>query len=114
MAVTLVCASILAAGLAFETLFGVAAFLGVCINAIVYLCLFRLRSTEPELSRPFRAVGYPWLPAIAVLISLGLLINFVIADPFSSAVALVTLAATWPIHRFSQRAIRTLAAPVSS
>jgi APA family basic amino acid/polyamine antiporter len=114
MAVTLVCASILAAGLAFETLFGVAAFLGVCINAIVYLCLFRLRSTEPELSRPFRAVGYPWLPAIAVLISLGLLINFVIADPFSSAVALVTLAVTWPVHRYSQRATRTLAAPVSS
>jgi APA family basic amino acid/polyamine antiporter len=105
MAVTLVCASILAAGLAFETLFGVAAFLGVCLNAVVYLCLFRLRSTEPELRRPFRAYGYPWLPAIAVLISLGLLINFVVADPISSMVAVITLAVTWPIYRYTRRRV---------
>jgi APA family basic amino acid/polyamine antiporter len=103
MAVTLLCASILAAGLAFETLFGVAAFLGVCINATVYLCLFRLRATEPDLRRPFRAYGYPWLPGIALLISLGLLINFVIADPLSTLLALIALAITWPMYRHTQR-----------
>jgi ethanolamine permease len=32
--------------------------------------LFRLRALEPELERPFRAHGYPWVPAIALVLSL--------------------------------------------
>jgi APA family basic amino acid/polyamine antiporter len=103
MVFTLVFASTLAAGLEFETLFVVAAFLGVGMNAAVYLCLFRLRATEPELDRPFQAYGYPWLPAMAVLLSLALLINFVIADLRSSLIAVGTLVLTWPIYRLTQR-----------
>jgi APA family basic amino acid/polyamine antiporter len=58
---------------------------------------------EPDLRRPFRAYGYPWLPGIALLISLGLLINFVIADPISTLLALIALAITWPIYRHTRR-----------
>ena len=32
--------------------------------------LFRLRKLEPELVRPYRALAYPWLPAIALVLSL--------------------------------------------
>jgi APA family basic amino acid/polyamine antiporter len=103
MVVTLLISSVLAAGFAFETLFGIAAFLGVGINTTVYLCLFRLRATEPELVRPYRAYGYPWLPAIAVLVSLGLLVNFVVSDPLSSFLAAAALLLTWPVYRFTQR-----------
>ncbi len=28
--------------------------------------LFRLRKTRPEASRPYRAIGYPWLPALYI------------------------------------------------
>lgn len=101
MGVTLLFASVLAAGLSFETLFGVAAFLGTAMNAVVYLALFRLRFTEPDLERPFRAIGYPWLPGIGVLISLALLIAFVIADPFTSAISLAALILSWPIYRLA-------------
>jgi hypothetical protein len=37
------------------------------------------------------------------LISLGLLINFVIADPLSTLLALIALAITWPMYRHTQR-----------
>ncbi len=33
--------------------------------------LFRLRTSEPELHRPYRAPLYPWAPAIALVLALG-------------------------------------------
>ncbi len=32
--------------------------------------LFRLRATEPQLHRPYRAPGYPWTPALALALAL--------------------------------------------
>lgn len=37
--------------------------------------LFRLRTQRPELSRPYRTWGYPWLPIFFLLSSLGILLN---------------------------------------
>ncbi len=101
MGVTLLFASVLAAGLSFETLFGVAAFLGTAINATVYLALFQLRFSEPALERPFRAIGYPGLPATGLLISLALLIAFMVADPFASAISIAALGFSWPLYRMT-------------
>jgi len=42
--------------------------------------LFRLRWTQPDLPRPFRAIGYPVLPALVLLIDTALLIAFIAAD----------------------------------
>jgi ethanolamine permease len=40
------------------------------LYALSMLSLFALRRREPDLPRPFRALGYPWFPAIAVGLSL--------------------------------------------
>ena len=42
----------------------------LALYVLAMAALFRLRQTEPELARPFRAVGYPWLPALALVLSL--------------------------------------------
>jgi ethanolamine permease len=39
------------------------------LYALSMLSLFALRRREPDLPRPFRALGYPWFPAIAVALS---------------------------------------------
>jgi len=39
------------------------------------VALFRLRRTRPELPRPYRAHGYPWLPAIFLVFSGAMVIN---------------------------------------
>jgi ethanolamine permease len=39
------------------------------LYALSMAALFRLRRREPALPRPFRAVAYPWFPAIALLLS---------------------------------------------
>jgi ethanolamine permease len=41
----------------------------VLMYIVSMLSLFRLRRREPELERPFRAPGYPWLPLAAIVLS---------------------------------------------
>ncbi len=39
------------------------------LYALSMLSLFALRRREPDLPRPFRAIAYPWFPAIAIVLS---------------------------------------------
>src|SRR6478672_4686115 len=43
--------------------------------------LFILRWKRPELSRPYRCTGYPWLPAIYVLIGTAWTLNTIVTRP---------------------------------
>ncbi len=45
--------------------------------------LFVLRKKLPDLDRPFKAIGYPYLPGFVLLLDTGLLIAFIVADPVS-------------------------------
>jgi ethanolamine permease len=44
------------------------------LYALSMLALFALRRREPELPRPFRAIAYPWFPAIAFILATGALV----------------------------------------
>jgi APA family basic amino acid/polyamine antiporter len=43
--------------------------------------LFLLRWKRPEVSRPYRCTGYPWLPAIYVLVGTAWTLNTIITRP---------------------------------
>jgi APA family basic amino acid/polyamine antiporter len=43
--------------------------------------MFRLRWKRPEIPRPYRCTGYPWLPAIYVLIGTAWTLNTIITRP---------------------------------
>jgi basic amino acid/polyamine antiporter, APA family len=43
--------------------------------------LFRLRRTRPDIPRPYRCAGYPWLPAIYVVITAAWTLNTIITRP---------------------------------
>ena len=75
----------------------VTAFLGLAANLVLFASFFQLRRSEPELVRPFRAWGYPWLPLLITFASAGLLIAFVFADPFSSAIAVGAIVLGLPL-----------------
>jgi ethanolamine permease len=47
-----------------------ACFGALLVYAISMVSLIRLRQTEPHLPRPYRALGYPWLAWLALLLSL--------------------------------------------
>lgn len=58
----------------FETVINMLSFFFVANYTLSYASLFRLRKTEPDVPRPYRAWGYPWTSAIALIASAVFLI----------------------------------------
>jgi ethanolamine permease len=69
----------------------------VVVYLISMASLFRLRRTEPAMERPFRALGYPWVPGVAVALSVIALVAVAASAPKVTAgfaLGAVVLAAT--------------------
>jgi basic amino acid/polyamine antiporter, APA family len=62
-----------------------------------------LRRREPDRARPFRAWGYPWTTALALLGSMAFLAGAVASDTRNSLYALLLLAASYPGYRLVRR-----------
>jgi basic amino acid/polyamine antiporter, APA family len=62
--------------------------------------LFVLRRRRPDLVRPYKALGYPAVPAFFVLTSLAILLNTVISRPGRSLVGFLILSAGIPAYLF--------------
>lgn len=77
----------------FEAAFRVVATTGVAMALVVDLTFFGLRRREPELTRPYRARLYPWLPALALLLDLAFLGSILWFDPLSGLITVGTLGA---------------------
>jgi APA family basic amino acid/polyamine antiporter len=68
-----------------------------------FLSVLVLRRKEPDLPRPYRAIGYPWVTWFLVLGSLGFLVSNVLADRRNSVVSLGLLIASYPVYRLVRR-----------
>ena len=94
---------------AFAFLFKLTAALAIFAFFLYELSLFALRWRQPDLPRPFRAIGYPFLPALVCLLDLGLLVAFIAADPISGVYMAGLIAVCIPVgivlHRRRARAI---------
>jgi len=62
------------------------------------IALYRLRRTQPGRARPYRAWGYPLVPALYLLASGGIAIALLYGSPFECAVSLAMLAAGLPFY----------------
>jgi APA family basic amino acid/polyamine antiporter len=76
----------------------VLAFFFVANYAASFTALFVLRRREREAPRPFRAWGYPWTNALALLVSIAFLLSAVRGDTWNSVRALVLLALSYPAY----------------
>jgi APA family basic amino acid/polyamine antiporter len=97
-------ASAAAAGLfilsgTFERVIALLAFFFVANYMLSFISVFVLRRREPEAPRPYRAWGYPWTTALALLGSIGFLGSAVASDTRNSLGALAVLAASYPAYR---------------
>ena len=95
--VTVVVAIGLAALGSFEKLFAFSGFLAVAVDAATFGALFVLRKREPAMARPFKAWGYPLLPAIVLVGAILLLIAFVASNTLNSVCALAAMAVSYPV-----------------
>lgn len=70
----------LAATGSFVLVFGLIATLNMANAVLLETGFFILRRREPSLSRPFRAYGCPWLPAVGLAVDSSILCLFASAD----------------------------------
>jgi len=68
------------------TMFATWVFLGLTAVALI-----RLRSTEPDLPRPFHVWGYPWTPLVFGISAFVISVNLWLVRPVRSSVGLMTI-----------------------
>ena len=60
--------------------------------------LFRLRYTEPLTERPYRAAGYPYIPALYIIIAIAICIDLLIFKTRNAGLGLLIMALGIPIY----------------
>jgi basic amino acid/polyamine antiporter, APA family len=68
-------------------------FYGLSVAAV-----YRLRRSQPHLHRPYKVVGYPFVPAIFVAASVYLVVNAFVAEPLWTSVVFGVVLAGLPVY----------------
>jgi APA family basic amino acid/polyamine antiporter len=84
-------------GQRFERVITVLAFFFVANYILSFISLFVLRRREPKKPRPYRAWGYPFTTALALLGSVAFLAGAIVTDKTNSLYALLGLAVSYPV-----------------
>lgn len=80
------------------TIFGLWLFYGMTTASV-----FVLRRTQPDLPRPYRTLGYPWVPAAFVVVAAIFILNIAYNSPMETGLGLLFMAAGLPLYWFWQR-----------
>jgi len=75
----------------------------VASSALTVVGLFRLRSTQPDLPRPYRTWGYPLTPALFLLISVVTMVHTLVERPWESLAGGATVLLGLPIYYLSPK-----------
>jgi APA family basic amino acid/polyamine antiporter len=65
---------------------------------LAVLAVFVLRKRSPELPRPYRVLGYPVVPAVFLLASIGMILNALITDPKNTGVTFGIILVGIPVY----------------
>jgi APA family basic amino acid/polyamine antiporter len=80
-----------------ERLSDIAVFFFVMTYAAGFASVIRLRQKEPNLPRPYKVIGYPYIPFVLIIISILFLVGAVYSDIDSSMYALIFLVLSYPL-----------------
>ena len=94
----------------YEQLFEYVVFSGIIFHVITGLALFQLRRQRPERPRPYRVIGYPWVPGLFVVAMTGVLLNTIYEQPIQSLLGVGLVALGVPFFRWR----RTLTTPLAA
>lgn len=65
--------------------------------------LFVLRIREPDLERPYKVWGYPWVPVFFILLSIWTLVFLAVEKPLESILGFLTVVIGWLFYWLDQR-----------
>lgn len=78
--------------------FAITLFAGLAVAAV-----FVLRAQAPDTPRPYKAMGYPFTPALFVIVSAVMVVNAVYRDPGGSRAGMLVIAAGIPLYWWFRR-----------
>jgi APA family basic amino acid/polyamine antiporter len=87
----------------YSDLLTLTAFSSLLFNTLTVVSLFVLRRTQPDLPRPYRAWGYPVLPALYIVVSVFFLVFILKGDPRNSGLGLLLTALGLPAYLYWRR-----------
>jgi APA family basic amino acid/polyamine antiporter len=87
----------------FDQLLVYVTFPSLLMNLLTVIALFVLRRTKPELERPYRAWGYPLVPASFVLMTGWILVNVIWKEPAEAAFGIAITCLGIPFFYFFQQ-----------
>ena len=82
----------------YSQLYTYAVFAALVFNGMARAAVFVLRRTHPDHPRPYRAWGYPVVPALFVLVTIYLIIFTIKNAPLQSLIGLAIIAAGLPVY----------------
>jgi len=82
----------------FEDLYRTVIFTGWVFYALTAAGLIVLRRKKPEMTRPYRVLGYPAVPLVFVLVAIGLLYSTLLTYPRESGIGLGMILAGLPFY----------------
>ena len=87
----------------FGTVVALAAFFYVLQYAVTFASLFVLRVREPDAPRPYKAWGYPVVPAIVLVGAVAFIVGSYMTDTANAMNSTYVLAASLPIYLVTRR-----------
>jgi APA family basic amino acid/polyamine antiporter len=98
-------AALLALSGTYEELYSLFVFAVWIFFALNAIALLRLRKLEPDLTRPYRAWGYPFTPLVFLVAAIALTANLWMVRPVRSTLGLLVILAGIPFfHRWRKTA----------
>jgi APA family basic amino acid/polyamine antiporter len=82
----------------YEQIYTYVIFGGLLFHAATAGAVFVLRRKHPEVERPYRVFGYPWVPLLFILASVLLIGNTLLEKPVESLIGLVFIASGIPAY----------------
>jgi len=68
--------------------------------ALGVAAIYRLRRDRPELPRPYRAIGYPVVPAVFIASVAAFVVNSLVSDTINSVMTFAVILAGLPVYQF--------------
>lgn len=100
-------ASLLASVGTFQQLFTYVVFTAWIFYGAAVAAVIVLRSSRPEMERPYRVPGYPWIPAMFCLAALAISLNTILAEPVQSGIGIGLVLVGAVLYPWFRRSGRT-------
>ena len=83
----------------YEQIFAFSAVMLTVVTAFSFASLLMLRKKEPNLPRPYKVWGYPYMTILALTVTLVLFVGFAISDTRSFIIVAALFLVSYPLYR---------------